>query len=187
MKNTEQTIQQLLERSRGGDRAAAASLFSLLHDSLKRVAQSRINMEFGPVSLSATVLLNETYLKLFSGTTPSPENQQHLIGMASNAMRQILVDHARYRKSTKRPQREDRVVLTEVDVEIESDVDLEVLDSALKRLESEDQEQASIVELKFFGGLSIQEIAKVKGISTATVSREWRMARAWLRRELTDS
>jgi RNA polymerase sigma factor (TIGR02999 family) len=177
-------INQMILDSHAGDSEAFATLFAAVYSSLKRVARARLSEENGVVTLSTTGLLNETYLKLLSGERPLIKDRGHLLGVSSKAMRQVLIDYARRRNAAKRPQHGDRMAITEVDVAMEAKVDIEALDSALTRLADIDEQQARIVEMKFFGGMTLEDIAEVLGISTATVTREWRMARAWLRREL---
>lgn len=177
-------ITQLIIDSRAGDNEAFSSLFSAVYNSLRQVARNRLSAEYGAVTLSPTALINESYLKLLGGERPVLENRTHLLGVAANAMRQVLIDYARRRNAAKRPQDIVRVAITEVDVALETPVDIEALDAALTRLAEIDKQQAQVVVLKFFGGMTLEEIAAALNISTATVTREWRMARAWLRREL---
>jgi RNA polymerase sigma factor (TIGR02999 family) len=154
---------------------------AMVYDELRRIAASYMRRERGQ-TLQATALVNEAYMRLAG--TPFTD-RHHFIGVAARSMRQVLVDRARARGAQKRWAGLDRVSLTDSLVRAESeDAMLPALDEALTRLESEDPEQARIIELRYFVGLGIEEAAAVLGISPATLKRRFAMARAWLFREL---
>lgn len=184
MSKAEKDITQLIAHCREGDDEAFATLFSAVYGSLRRIAQKRISAEFGAVTMNATALVNETYLKMVAGDRPPLADRAHLLAITAHAMRQVLVDCARRRNAAKRPQAADRIGLTNLEVGADAEVDVQALDAALGRLAEIEPRHAQIVELKFFGGLTLEEIAEALSSSTATVSRDWRMARSWLRREL---
>ena len=186
MEQNPNSISQLIAESRSGSDEAFATLFSAVYSSLKQLARKRLSENAAPLTLSTTALIHETYLKMFASERPDLESRGHLMGITSNAMRQVLIDYVRRQAASKRPQPGERVAITEVDIAMESPVDLESLDSALTKLAEIDEQQAKVVEMKFFGGMTLDEIADALGISTATVTREWRMARAWLERELEE-
>ncbi len=138
-------------------------------------------------TLQPTALVHEAFLRL-AGNDTSWQNRQHFLGVAAQAMRRILVDHARRQKAQKRGGGGDKIELDEQLIGIGDDagsIDLEALDEALTRLAELDVRQARIVELRFFGGLGVDETAAVVGISPATVKRDWQFAKAWLKRELS--
>ncbi len=151
---------------------------------LRRVAAAYLRRERPGQTLQPTALVNEAYVRL-AGQHPRFENRAHFCAIAANAMRQILVERARARHAKKRGGGAARVTLNEgLAAAPEATVDLSALDEALERLAALDAQQARIVELRFFGGLSVEETAEVMGISPATVKRHWAVARAWLAREL---
>jgi RNA polymerase sigma factor (TIGR02999 family) len=154
---------------------------------LRRVAAAYLRRERPGQTLQPTALVNEAYVRL-AGQHPRFQNRAHFCAIAANAMRQILVERARARGAQKRGGGAPRVTLVEgLTASPQSPVDLEVLDEALTRLAALDAQQARIVELRFFGGLSIEETAEALGVSTATIKRHWAVARAWLARELAPS
>ncbi len=156
-----------------------------LYQALHQLAAAQLVRERDDPMLSATVLINEAWLKLFAGAPlPALESRGHLLGLAAHAMRQVLIDHARRRMSAKRPQDRDRMQLTEIAESLGEEVAPDALAAALDRLTELDERQGRIVDMRFFVGLTGEQIAAATGLSTATVQREWRMARAWLQREL---
>ncbi len=178
-------ITRLLHAAADGEPAAMDRVVQDLYQALHHLAAAQLGRERGDPMLSATVLINEAWLKLFAGEPLPPlENRGHLLGLAAHAMRQVLIDHARRRMSAKRPQEQDRMQLTEVADSLGAEVEPDLLEGALDRLAALDPRQARIVDMRFFAGLTGEQIAAATGLSTATVQREWRMARAWLRREL---
>jgi RNA polymerase sigma factor (TIGR02999 family) len=181
-------VTQLLVEWSGGDRAALDRLLPLVFDELRRLAASYLRRERAGHTLQPTALVNEAYLRLVDQDGVRWQNRAHFFGIAANLMRQILVDHARQRAAEKRGgSDQQRLSLTQAErIVRHEDVDVLALNEALERLAEFDPQQARIVELKFFGGLTIEEICEVAGLSHATVEREWKLARAWLRRELSD-
>jgi RNA polymerase sigma factor (TIGR02999 family) len=179
-------ITQLLEQSRQGDQAALNKAMTFLHGHLHQLAERHLRRESKVLTLSATGLINETFLRLFGKDIPSIENRSHALGLASHVMRQLLVEQARRRQAGRRAIGSEKVTLSEVDQSLESETDIVSVNDALNRLAQLDQRQARVVELKFFGGLTLEEIATMLDLSTATVTRDWRMARHWLRQALED-
>ena len=155
----------------------------LVYDELRRIAAGYIRRERPGQTLQATALVNEAFVRLATEQPRSFANRQHFLAIAALSMRQILVQRARARKAAKRGGEPRRVTLDEGLVSAAApDVDMLALDEALTRLAALDPEQARIVELRYFGGLTVEETAEVVGISPATVKRQWAMARAWLKR-----
>lgn len=155
-----------------------------MYDELRRLAAAYMRRERPGQTLQATALVHEVYLRLAGAGTPW-RDERHFVGIAARSMRQILVERARARGAQKRWAGLDRVSMTDaLAVASEPVAMLPALDAALTRLEAIDPEQARIVELRFFGGLTVEEAAEATGVSTATIKREWRTARAWLRREI---
>lgn len=178
-------ITRLLQASRDGDEEALDQALRQMYAALHQLAATQLYSNRSERTLSATALVNEAFLKVFGQeNTPQWESRSHLMGIAAHAMRQVLIDSARRRNAAKRPQEIDRFSLTEIEADLAQDVDPNALDDVLNRLEEIDARQAKIVEMRFFVGLNADEIAAVLGISPTTVHREWRMARAWLLREL---
>ena len=179
-------ITQLLIDWGKGDQAALEKLMPLVYSELRRLAGNYLRRERGEHTLQPTALVNEAYLKLVDQRNPKWQNRAHFFGIAAQLMRRILVDHARQHQAAKRGGAEQqRISLTGAEVLVKQpEVDLLALNEALEELAKMDPQQSRIVELKFFGGLSIEEIAEVMGIGHATVERDWKMARAWLRRQL---
>lgn len=185
---SQEEITKLLESYAEGDRAALDELLPLVYDELRRIAHGRLRGERADHTLNTTALVHEAYLKLVQLDRISWQNRAHFFAIASQAMRNILVDYAVKRKAQKRGGGRPKVSLDEVEVRTEARLDeLLALHQALKQLETIDARQARIVEYRFFGGLSIDETAEVLGISPATVSRDWAMARAWMNRTLSDA
>jgi RNA polymerase sigma factor (TIGR02999 family) len=181
-------VTQLLERYEPGDRAATEKLFADVYSELRAIAAGYLRRERKNHTLRPTALVHEVYLKLVDQTRVGWRSQAHFLATAAQAMRRILVDHARRRAATKRGGARHRIALDDnLAIESERDEDVLELDAALAKLTKLDQRQAHMIELRFFGGLSIDEVAKVTGISKRSVEREWTMVRAWLRRELSTS
>lgn len=179
-------ITQLLEKWSNGDAKALEQLTPLVYDELRRIAKKYVRRERHEYTLQPTALVNEFFLKFFDQDSMSWQNRAQFFGVAANLMRRILVDHARKRNSVKHGG--DRFAVSLQDIAAfgsQPDTDLLDLHDVLNRLEELDPDQARIVELRFFGGLTIQETAEVMKISHATVEREWRTAKAFLKRELT--
>lgn len=181
-------ITQLLVRWNDGDRAALDELLPLVYAELRRTADAYLRRERSDHTLQPTALVHEAYLRLIDRTGVNWQNRAHFFGTAARLMRQILVDHARQHTAQKRGGLRHRVTLDEtIGFSAGRDLDLIALDDALTGLENLDADQSRIVELRFFGGLTIEETGVALGISPATVKREWRMARAWLQREMDKS
>lgn len=183
--NSPQEVTQLLQRWSDGDAEALESLTPVIYTELHRIAKRYMNRERDGHTLQTTALVNEAYLRLIDWKSAKWENRAHFFGVSAQLMRRILVDFAR-----KRPKINDEAVhhlkLEEAfDVSAEKDADLVALDEALTELSKFDERKAKIVELKFFGGLSVEETAEVLKISGVTVMREWQKAKAWLYRELS--
>lgn len=180
-------VTQLLLNWSKGDQGASEKLIPLVYDELRRVAQNYLSRERPDHTLQATALVHETYLRLVDQTNVDWQDRAHFFGLASRMMRNILVDHARRHRAEKHGGLAQRLTLAEaVSFPAQDDFDLVALDDALTRLAELDSEQSRIVEMRFFGGLTIEETATALGVSVATVNREWRLAKAWLLRELTN-
>jgi RNA polymerase sigma-70 factor, ECF subfamily len=186
--NSQRHVSRLVAQSAAGDAAAAAELFPIVYEELRRLAASALRRERTDHTLQPTALVHEAFLRLAETPGASWENRAHFVAVAARVMRRVLVDHARGRNALKRGNGEIRVPLDDVDVPaVGHDVDLVALDDALARLAMLDERQARIVELRFFGGLSVPETAALIGASERTVKRDWQVARAWLTRELSSS
>jgi RNA polymerase sigma factor (TIGR02999 family) len=169
----------------GGDREALERLIPLVYGDLRKRAAAYLRRERAGHTLQPTALVHEAYLKLVDETRVKWQNRAHFFGVASRAMREVLVDHARRRKSAKRGSGETRITLVEAAASTPPrSLDLLALDIALDRLTALDERQGKLVELRVFGGLTIDETAEALGISPATVSREWKHAETWLHREI---
>jgi RNA polymerase sigma factor (TIGR02999 family) len=180
------TVGRLLEKAGAGDREALSALLPLVYDELRRVAARQMRRERAGATLQATALVHEAYLRLLKDSRVGWQNRAHFFAIAANSMRQILVERARARGASKRGGGQVRVTLDEGLVPAASkDIDIVALDEALTRLASLDPEQARIVELRFFAGLTIEETAQETSLSPATVKRRLEVARAWLHRELS--
>lgn len=185
MSEKENQISVILKDWSGGNRASADILLSLVYDELRKIAAQYLRKERSDHTLQPTALVHEAYLKLVDISDISWQDRAHFFAVSSNVMRHILVDHARARLSDKRGGERERIALEDaVSLSNEPDVDLIALDEALKQLAEFDEQQSRIVELRFFGGLTIEETAEVLKISPATVKREWTMAKAWLFRRM---
>ncbi len=180
-----QEVTDLLQKWSGGDREALEKLTPVIYAELYRIAKRYMNRERQNHTLQTTALVNEAYMRLIDWKTAKWENRAHFFGVSAQLMRRILVDFAR-----KRPKTEDEIVkhvsLDEAfTVSTEKDADLVALDEALNELIKFDERKAKIVELKFFGGLNVEEIAEVIKVAPITVMREWQKAKAWLYLELS--
>jgi RNA polymerase sigma-70 factor, ECF subfamily len=178
-------ITQLLLKWSGGDSSAREALMPMVHGELRRLAGKYMRRERVNHTLQPTALVNEAYLRLVDQQQVKWQNRAQFFGLAARMMRNILVDHARSHQAAKRGGQQYSVSLSRADRVLEkSEIDLVALHEALERLAVNDPQKARIVELRFFGGLTIEETAEVLDISHATVERDWKMARAWLRSEL---
>jgi RNA polymerase sigma factor (TIGR02999 family) len=179
-------VTQLLQLWESGDSHALDELLPLVYVELRRLAGGHLRNERPDISLQATALVHETYLRLVDQNDTSWQSRLHFFSVASQMMRRVLVDHARTRDRMKRGGGAYKLGLSGAHpMPIEPDVDLIELDEALERLALVDSQKARIIELRFFGGLTIEQTSEVLGVSHATVERGWTMARAWLKREMT--
>ncbi len=182
------SVTDLLGRWRGGDPAAGETVIGLVYAELRTLAARYLRREAAGHTLQPTALVHEAYMRLIGGADPGITDRAHLIGVAARLMRQVLVNHAVRRGAARRGGGWRRVTLEPVVAVFEDRCDnLVELDDALERLAAIDERQARIVELRFFGGLSNDETARLLDTSSRTVEREWAMARAWLRREVRES
>ncbi len=180
-------ITRMLQEWSGGNQVVLDDLIPLVYEELRRQASRYLRRERAGHTLQTTALIHEAYLRLIDQRDVNWQNRAHFFGIAAQAMRRILVDYARERHREKRggaaenlPLHEARLVVSE-----ERSIDLVALDEALTRLAKFDEQQARVVELRYFSGLSIEETAEVLKISMATVKRDWNMAKAWLKQEIT--
>ncbi|HEV2665074.1 MAG TPA: sigma-70 family RNA polymerase sigma factor [Blastocatellia bacterium] len=181
------TITQLLIKWRNGDQAALDELASQVYSELRRLARYYLSQERPGHTMQPSDLVQEAYLRLVDEKEIDWQNRAHFFGVAAMRMRHILVEHARGRQAAKRGGGEYRMSLCEADRLTENrDVNLLALDDALQKLEALDPQKARIVELRYFSGLTIEQTAEALRISPATVKRDWSMARAWLRSEISD-
>jgi RNA polymerase sigma factor (TIGR02999 family) len=179
-----QTVTQLLEDARSGDRAALDRLLPVVYAELHRIAESHMRGERPDHTLQPTALVHEAFLRLVGSAPVSYHDRTHFLSAASRAMRHVLVDHARMRQAAKRGPALN-VTLDEALVGAQPEgVDMLALDDALTRLAGADPRAAQVVELRFFGGLGIAEVAAALDASPATVKRDWQFAKGWLAREL---
>jgi len=184
MESSPGDVTRLLQAMRSGDEKAEAELMRLIHPELRKLAARCLRAERPDHTLQATELVNEVYLRLL-GHTRDLQNRAHFRAVAAHAMRNILVDHARARHARKRGGDMVRIDLDAAGLGVSAtDERVLALDEALSRLSQWDPRQARVVQLRFFGGMTDEEIAEVLGMSTRTVKRDWRQARAWLYSEI---
>jgi len=180
----------LLTRASAGDSKAVSQLMPLVYNELRKIAASYLRRERPGQTLQATALVHEAYVRLISEKSHNWQNRTHFLAIAALSMRQILVQRARSRKASKRGGDPARITLDEALLPSPTAgpgaIDLVALDFALQRLAEVSERQAKVVELRYFGGLGVEETAAVLDISPATVKRDWTVARAWLKRELVD-
>jgi RNA polymerase sigma factor (TIGR02999 family) len=186
MITTQGEVSLLLERILGGDRSAEGRLFDLLYSDLRRMAAYQLKKERSDHTLQPTALVHEVYVKIFRQTPPEARSRAHFIALAAQVMRRFLVDHARNKKADKRGHHPQMVPIENALIydERRSDEFLAVHD-ALERLREWAPRQSQIVEMRYFGGMSEDEIGEYLKISSRTVKRDWAMARAWLHAELS--
>jgi RNA polymerase sigma-70 factor (ECF subfamily) len=179
---------QILSEISSGDHAKCDQLFELVYDDFRRIAQQYIGQAEPAKDMQATDVVHEVYLRLIDQTGVSWQDRSHFFAMGAHIMRHVLVDNARRRLATKRGGKAHQVTIDVVDNQIKispnSDVDVLAVHEALEKLAVINEQRARIVELRFFSGLTVEETAEAIGISKSTAEREWRVARAWLRREL---
>lgn len=181
-----QQVTQLLVAWSGGDQAARDELMPLVYEELRRLAHQYLRRERRGHTLQTSALVHEAYVRLVDQTSIKWQGRAHFFGIAARLMRQVLVDYARTRRYAKRGGNARRVSLDEaLIVSKERAAEVVALDDALKSLAEIDPRQSQIVELRFFGGLSIEETAEVLAVSPGTVMRDWTLAKAWLRRAIT--
>jgi RNA polymerase sigma factor (sigma-70 family) len=200
----QQPVTQLLAQWRDGDERAFAQLSALMYEELRQLAQRHLRRERSNHTMQKTALVNEAFVRLVGQQSVDWQSRAHFIGLASKLMRRVLVDYARARLADKRgggagvlsldemaaPEADEApdttpTALRHLDAHTQEEVS--AIDQALVRLERIDARQAQIVEMRYFGGLTVEQTAEAIGISEATVKREWTLARAWLRRELGKS
>lgn len=188
-------VTRLLKRWAAGELSAMDSLWPLVYDDLKRLARRQLSQERGDHTLQRTALVNEAFIRLANQSTIDWLNREQFLSLAAKIMRHVLVDYARQRNAQRRGDGARKLSLSDTKAALEveeaqaatfddSDVDVVAIDTALQKLEKIDAPQSRVVELRYFGGLTLEETASVTGISVASVKREWTIARAWLRREL---
>ncbi|MGJ5819029.1 sigma-70 family RNA polymerase sigma factor [Paludibaculum fermentans] len=178
-------VSVLLDRAAHGDNSVQALLFELIHTELHKLARSAMSRERPDHTLQPTALVNEAYLRLVGDGTVSWQSRAHFFGAAARAMRQILINHAQERSAAKRGSGGVRVELSESIASFTPDPDVLIaIDIALEQLATVDPRAARIVELRYFVGLSFDEVAALLGISVKTAKRDWEFARVWLERRL---
>ena len=177
-------VTDLLARWNRGDRAALEELMPLVYSELRQLAEHYMRKEPSDHTLQPTALVNEAYLRLAGTTQARFTNRVHFYGAAAQAMRRVLVDHARRTQAQKRGQDPVVVSLDTIDAGVDVRHELVDLDAALTKLAEHAPQPARVVELRYFGGLSIEDTAEVLDVSPGTVKRHWTFARAWLHREL---
>jgi len=181
-----ENISRLLEDWGHGNQEARDALIPLVYDELRRLARRYLRRERPDHTFQSAALVHEAYLRMAQQDPIALQNRAHFFGVAAQLMRHILVDHARNRRAAKRGGGEAKLVLdTGVALPSKHELDVVALDDALTKLAALDERQSRIVEMRYFGGLSVEETAAVLDISVATVKREWASARAWMRRELS--
>jgi RNA polymerase sigma factor (TIGR02999 family) len=180
-----QDLRELVERASGGDHDALETLLPVVYRELRLLAARYVRRERKGQSIQATALVHEAYLRLFKDKGLRWQNRPHFMAIAAHSMREILVERARARNASKRGGARERITLDEGMASVPAaEINVLALHEALGRLGALDPRQVQIVELRFFGGLTNEEVAKVLKVSVATVKRDWTAAQAWLRREL---
>jgi len=174
-------ITRLLLELSNGNRDAVDSLMPLIYDELRHLASNYLRRERLDHTLQPTALVNEAYLRMVDQTRANWQNRAHFFGVAAQMMRRILVDHARAHAAEKRGHDFQKLSLDEnIDKAVERSEELVALDDALNNLVKIDEQKARIVELRYFGGLSVEETAEILGVTPITIKRHWRMTKAWL-------
>jgi RNA polymerase sigma factor (TIGR02999 family) len=187
-KSSHEITQMLIELTDGNTEVVDAIL-PHIYDELKRLAGSYLRRERSDHTLQPTALVHEAYLKLIDQKNVKWQNRAHFFGIAAQVMRRILMDHARKHKAEKRGGEFEKLPIEEEILIVSHDksAELVALDDALKTLAEIDEQKAKIVELRYFGGLSIEETAEVMGVSVPTINRQWRMAKAWLYGQISNT
>jgi RNA polymerase sigma-70 factor, ECF subfamily len=186
MDPTPHDVTLLIHQAGQGDQAASASLMTLVYKQLRNLAASYYRQQQPGHTLQPTALVHEAFLRLLDQPPDAFADRAHFFAVAATAMRQILCDYARRKKTAKRGGEMERVALDQAElISKESDIDLEALDAALTELREMDERKHRVVELRFFGGLTVDEIVGVMDVSRSTVESDWRAARAWLSMRLS--
>ena len=181
-----QDVTQLLSRWSAGDKSALDDLMPVVYDELRRMARSCRNRQRSGETMQTTALINEAYLKLAGNREKEWKNRAHFFGVASTAMRHILVDYARSQSSKKRGGENQRITFVEEAVVSKTSSDeIVALDEALNKLTSLDERKSRVVEMKYFAGLKFEEIAEVLGVSIITAKRDWSFAKNWLLKQMS--
>ena len=184
MKTSHTEITSLLNELHTGNKETINKVLPIVYNELRKLASKYLSKEYGNRTIQTTELVHEAYLKLIGSAEISWQNRAHFFGIAANAMRQILVDHARKRNANKRGEGK-KISLDEVpSISVQTDEQILALDDALKKLQTVDERSCKIVELRYFSGLTIEETAEFLEISPATTKRDWNFAKAWLYREI---
>ena len=178
------SITVLLTKSRSGDRDALEQLAPLVQSELRRIARNRLRVERPGHTLQPTALINEAYIRLLKGAQPEWEGRAHFFAVAARLMRQVLTDHARARAAKKREWNCQVTLDLAGDIAPETPAAVVALNDAIEALKHADERKSQVIDLRYFGGLAIDEIGSVLDISAATVRRDLRMGEAWLRREM---
>ncbi len=179
-------VTQVLSEVGNGKNDAAARLLPLVYDELRALAQIHLKSERSDHTLQATALVHEAYLRLVNPDRVKPRDRAHFFALAAQSIRRILIDYARQHKRIKRGGNGAKVSIDDcTPIVIDSDIDLLALDEALQSLAMINSRYAQIVEMRFFGGMTIAEIAQLHKVTSRTIDRDWKIARAWLFRELT--
>jgi RNA polymerase sigma factor (TIGR02999 family) len=185
MTPSQKTATQILRDATDGHQQDLNELMSLIYDELRRLAARYLRRERGEHTLQPTALVNEAYLRLIDQSDLQWQNRAHFLAIAAKSMREILVEYARSHNADKRGGGAKRITLSKAIAFFEErDLDLVMLDDGLNELEAIDPQKCRIVELRFFSGMTIDETAEAIGLSTATVTRQWRLAKAWLYRRI---
>jgi RNA polymerase sigma-70 factor, ECF subfamily len=181
-------VTRILDEWKGGDRGAPERLMPFVYDELRRLARSFLSRERAAHTLQPTALVHEAYLRLVEQTRVNWQNRAHFYGVAASMMRRVLIDHARAHATEKRGGSAIRLSIEDVQIPLEQRAaGLLALDEALGRLAQLDERKCKVVEMRFFAGLSDEEIAEVLGVTSRTVLRDWKTARLWLYRELSEN
>ncbi len=185
MPESSSELTQLLIKYGNGDDSALSHLLPQIYNELRKISRKYLRDEYRNHTLQTTELVHEAYIKLMGGQNLSWQNKAHFFGIAAQSMRQVLVDHARKKKSLKRGEGKSNISLDEIyEISENSDEKILALDEALKKLESVEERSSKIVELRYFSGLTFEETAEVLNISESTAKRGWNFAKAWLYREM---
>lgn len=180
-----QEVTLLLKRLGRGDQAALDEIIPLVYAELRRIAQGYLRRELPGGTLQPTALIHEAYLRMVRQSHPDYASRAHFYGISARIMRQILVDHARGRHAQKRASEQTTVLSESLEVSGKQPLRVIVLDEAINRLSAIDERKSTLVEMRFFGGMTAEEIAECASIPVHTVRRELRIAQAWLRKELS--